>query len=177
MVGHGNEHVFPTFLKAVLNTKSNKSDSKVSSLWSNLSDELCNTFETLSDRINAQLSSHCNKKGSNQVMAESPSVSGLAQTCRTGWELHGCDTFFEHICGSFVMSQQCGKALSQWLAKIGDLIVGGQPPPLMMLVHTEHADHHQMLMCLPGVQEIERNSDVSPVCCLKTMHVNAGTPK
>jgi hypothetical protein len=45
-----------------------------------------------------------------------------------GWELRGCDTLFEYICGSFVMSQQAGKALGNWTAKIGDLIVGGQPP-------------------------------------------------
>jgi len=75
MAGCHNEHVFSTFSKAALKTKSNKSDGKVFSLWSNLFDELRNTFETLSDRINEKLSSHCNKKGSNQVMAESPSVS------------------------------------------------------------------------------------------------------
>ena len=47
-------------------------------------DELRNTFEPLSDCINEKLSSHCNKKGSNQVMADSPSVSGLAQIFCTG---------------------------------------------------------------------------------------------
>lgn len=128
MVGCGNEYVFPTFSNAALKTKSGKSDSQVSTLWANLFDEVRNTFETLGDRINEKLSSHCNKKGSNQVMAETNSVSGLAQIFRTGWELRGCDTLFEYICGSFVMSQQCGKAVSKWTAKIGDLIIGGQPP-------------------------------------------------
>jgi hypothetical protein len=128
MVGCGNEYVFPSFSEAALKTKSSKSDSKVSSLWTNLKDELRNTFESLSDRINEKLSSHCNKKGSNQVMADSPSVSGLAQIFRTGWELRGCDTLFEYICGSFVMSQQAGKAVSKWTARIGDITVGGQPP-------------------------------------------------
>jgi hypothetical protein len=128
MVGCGNEYVFPSFSEAALKTKSNKSDSKVSSLWTDLFDKLRNTFETLSDRINEKLSSHCNKKGSNQVMADSPLVSGLAQIFRTGWELRGCDTLFEYICGSSVMSQQAGKAVSKWTAKIGDIIVGGQPP-------------------------------------------------
>ena len=52
MVGCSNEYIFPTFSKAALKMKSNKSDSKVSSLWSNLFNELRNTFETLSDRIN-----------------------------------------------------------------------------------------------------------------------------
>jgi hypothetical protein len=128
MVGCGKEYIFPTFSEAALKTTSNKSDSKVSSLWTNLFKDLRNTFETLSDRINEKLSSHCNKKGSNQVMADSPSVSGLAQIFRTGWELRGCDTLFEYICGSSVMSQQAGKAVSKWTAKIGDIIVGGQPP-------------------------------------------------
>ena len=61
-------------------------------------------------------------------MAELSSVSGIAQIFRTDWELRGCDTLFECICGSFVMSQQAGKTVSRWTAKIGDLTVGGQPP-------------------------------------------------
>ena len=61
-------------------------------------------------------------------MAESPLCSGLAQIFHTGWELRGCDTLFEYICGSMVMCHQAGKAVSKWTANIGDLIVGGQPP-------------------------------------------------
>ena len=55
-------------------------------------------------------------------------MSGLVQIFRTGWELRGCDTLFEYMCGSFVMQQQAGKAVSNWHAKIGDLTVSGQPP-------------------------------------------------
>ncbi|CAB9503235.1 expressed unknown protein [Seminavis robusta] len=128
LVGCDSPYIFPMFSREALKTTSGKSDSKVSSLWSNLFDDLRNTFEELSDRINEKLSSHCQRKGSNQVMAESPSVSGIAQIFRTGWELRGCDTLFEYICGSFVMSQHAGKTISRWTAKIGDLIVGGQPP-------------------------------------------------
>ena len=127
MTGCENKYVFPMFSDAALKTTSNKSDSKVSSLWTKLFDELNNTFAELSVHINEKLSSHCNKKGSNQVMADCPSVSGLAQIFRTGWELRGCDTLFEYICGSFVMSQQAGKAVSGWTAKVGDIILGGQP--------------------------------------------------
>ena len=128
MVGCDTEFLFPKFSLAARKTKGDKSDSKVSPLWTKMCDEIRDTFETLAVRINEKLSSHCNKKGSNQVMAESPSVSGLAQMFRTGWEVRGTDTLFEYICGSFVMSQQAGKAVSGWTAKIGDLIVGGQPP-------------------------------------------------
>lgn len=30
--------------------------------------------------------------------------------------------------GSFLLVQQAGKAASKWTSKIGDLVVGGQPP-------------------------------------------------
>ena len=61
-------------------------------------------------------------------MAESSSVPGMAQIFRSGWELHSCDTLFECMCRSFVMSQLAGKTVARWTAKIGDLTVGGQPP-------------------------------------------------
>ena len=72
MVSCCNQYVFPTFCKAALKMKSGKSDSTVSSLWTNIFDDLQNKFETLSDGINDKLSSHCSKKGCNQVMAERP---------------------------------------------------------------------------------------------------------
>ncbi|KAL7560640.1 hypothetical protein ACA910_001324 [Epithemia clementina (nom. ined.)] len=125
MVRCGSKCIFLTFSKAVLNTKSDKSDSKVSSLWSSLFHSLCNTFETLSVHINNKLSS---KKASNQVMANSPSVSGVAHIFKTCWEVRDCDTLWESICGSAVMSQQAGKCVAGWHAKVGDLTVGGQPP-------------------------------------------------
>ena len=58
MVGCGNQYIFPSFSKAALKTKSGKSDSKVSTLWSSCFDELRSTFETMSDRINEKLSCH-----------------------------------------------------------------------------------------------------------------------
>lgn len=128
MVGCGTKYIFPTFSKAALKAKSGKSGSDVSRVWTNCLDELRNTFETLSDRINEKLASHCSKKGSNQDMANSSSVLGLAQIFRTGWELRGCGTLFACMCGSFAMPRQAGKAASKWAAKIGDSIAGSQPP-------------------------------------------------
>lgn len=91
MVGFGNKYTstLPTFSKAALTTKSGKFNSEVSALWANLFDKLRNKFETLSDRINDKLTSHCNKKGSNQVMVKTPTVSGMSQIFRSGWQNRG----------------------------------------------------------------------------------------
>lgn len=124
------QYVFPTFSKAALLTKDSKSDSKVSSLWTNCFKDINEAFDSLNELMNQRLTSHCHKKGSNQEMAENPAVSGLAQIFRTGWELRGVDTLFEYISGSFVMEMQAGKAVSQWKAKIADTVVGGVPPSI-----------------------------------------------
>ena len=57
-------------------------------------------------------------------------MSGLAQTFRASWEVHGFHTIFDYIVGSTVMQHQAGKAISGWTARIGDVTVGGQPPVL-----------------------------------------------
>jgi len=78
------------------------------------------------------------------------------------------------------MSQQAGKAVSKWTAKIGDLIVGGQPP------FDDIGGHFgtpsliwKTAPCLqvPWLMVTVRNSSVSPVCHLKMMHLDAGIPK
>lgn len=125
MCGCNSKYIFPSFSKAALRTTNKKSDSTVSAAWKTCFKEISTTFEELSTLINEKLGSHCNKKGSNQVMADSLSVSGLAQIFRTGWEIRGCDTLFEYICGSFAMSKQAGKTVSGWTAKAGDTIMGG----------------------------------------------------
>ena len=82
MVGCDNKFVFPAFSREALKTAElGKSDGRVSTLWSDLFDDFQNTSK---DRINEKLSSHCNRKGSNQVMAESSLVLGMAQIFRVG---------------------------------------------------------------------------------------------
>lgn len=116
--------------KAALNTKLGRSNSEASALWTTLSDELRNMLESPVVCVNDKLGSHSHKKGWNQDMAETSAVSGLAQILRTGWELCGCNTLLECVCGSFVMSRQAGKVVAGWTSKSGDQIVGGQPPSL-----------------------------------------------
>lgn len=129
MVGCNHEFVSLTFSRAALKTKLGKSDSKVSSLWSNLFDDTINKFEALSGRVNGELTSHCNRGGSNQVVVVTPGLS-LAAAFRTGWGNHGRDTLWEHMTDSFVLSKQAGKAVAKWTVKIGDVIIGGQPVTL-----------------------------------------------
>lgn len=126
--GCNHECTLPNFSKAALKTKAGKSDSGMSGEWTKLFDELCNTFEALAHEMNEELTSHCNGSGSDQVMAESPSLTGFAQTFRTGWTVCSIHSVFDHMTGSLVLTQQAGKAASKWTAKIGDSIIGGQPP-------------------------------------------------
>jgi hypothetical protein len=127
MTGCNNSFVLPTFSSAALKTKSGKSNSQVSSLWSTLFDDIQNKFESLNTRVNSKLSSHCNRGGSNQVVVETPGLLLAAVFC-TGWANHGRDTLWENISNSFTLSSQAGKALSRWTNRIGDVIHGGQPP-------------------------------------------------
>lgn len=119
MCGCSSEYILPEFSKAALKTKDGKSDSKVSGLWTKMFDDILDAFEMLADRINKKLSSHCNKKGSNQDLAENPAVSGIAQIFRSNWEKKATDTLFEYISDSFVLQQQCGKAVSKWPTRPG----------------------------------------------------------
>jgi len=84
MTGCNNRFVLPTFSSAALKTKSGKSNSQVSPLWSKLFDDIRNKFESLNTCVNGNLTSHCNRGGSNQVVVETPGLS-LAAVFRTGW--------------------------------------------------------------------------------------------
>jgi hypothetical protein len=136
-----------------------KSDSDVSRAWTRLFDRLRNTFEVLADKINEELSSHSNRRGSNQDMVESSSLNGMAAIFRTGWSVPGMHSVFDYIFGSLKMSHQAGKALANWSTKICDVIVGGQSPTF------------------DDISTDVDTSKSSPMCCLKTMLTNAGTPK
>ena len=94
MTGCNNQFVSPTFAAVALKTKSGKSNSQVSSLWSGLFADIRNKFESLNTQVNGNLSSHCNRGGSNQVVVETPGLS-LAAAFRTGWANRGRDTLWQ----------------------------------------------------------------------------------
>jgi uncharacterized protein YdbL (DUF1318 family) len=121
--------VFPNFhKKSTKQTKDNKNDSRCASLWSDIFRRLMPLFLLVDQYFNKGLSSHHGKKASNQKMANSYVVSGLAQIFRSGWILRGIHSIMDYVIGSPVMSQQAGKAVSNWTSKIGEVVVGGLPP-------------------------------------------------
>ena len=128
MNGCDSKHILPTFAKAALTKTGGLSDSRVSSLLSNIFDRVRNKFDALNTRINKKLSSHCNKKGSNQLLVETPSVSGPAQIFHSGWENRGRDSLWDYTYGSFTLSKQSGMALAGWTKRLGDITMGGQSP-------------------------------------------------
>lgn len=128
--GCSGDFIFPNFSRASLKKKNGKSASKVSSEWNKLFKQLRDSFETLSDEINEKLTSHSHRGGSNQLMAETPTVSGIAQCYRSGWSVNNIHSVFDYVFGSLVLNHQAGKAVAGWRAKIGDVVVGGQPPTM-----------------------------------------------
>lgn len=131
VMGDDESFLFPDFAhKASQTNADDKSDSKVSQLWSAYFKDLYMAFVEIQHLINKNLTSHCNKKGINQMMAENPNVSGLAQIFKSGWEVRGFHSIFDYVVGSQVMLHQAGKAVSGWSSKIGDSVVGGIPPTL-----------------------------------------------
>lgn len=126
--GCNHEYVLPTFSKMALHTKdTGESDSGVSKEWTKRFNELRAKFDTLADEINEQLGSHSNRRGSNQAMTESSSLSGYAPIFRSGMRSKSIHTIFDYIFGSTELLRQAGKTLSMWVMKLGDTIMGGQP--------------------------------------------------
>lgn len=131
MIPDDDSLIFPNFGEKAMQTNSDdKSDSKVSSLWSYYFRELYQAFKDLEAVLNQKLTSHCNKKGANQLMGEDINVSGLAQIFKSGWEVRGFHSVFDYVVGTIVMLKQAAKAVSGWTAKIGETVMGGIPPSL-----------------------------------------------
>jgi hypothetical protein len=97
MTGCNDRFVLPTFAAAAMKTKAGKSNSRVSSLWSGLFDDIRNKFELLNTRVNGNLSSHCNRGDSNQVVVETPGLSLAAVFCTGCWANRGPDTLWSRI--------------------------------------------------------------------------------
>jgi hypothetical protein len=79
-------------------------------------------------QLNAKLTSHNGKKGSNQKMAESSAISGLPQIYRSGWTVNNVHTLFDYVLGSAVGSRFVSAILTS----------SNQAPPL--LTNTKMAD-------------------------------------
>jgi len=118
--------LFPKFSREanVLNKKE-KTASRVASYWQLCFNNLYKEFKSLSETVNDNLTCYHGRKGANQKLAETSSVSGLAQIFRTGWELRGFHTIFDYVLGSKTLTDQAGKALSGWTKE-----AGGLPPVL-----------------------------------------------
>jgi hypothetical protein len=77
--GCQHEYMFPLFSEAAL-----KKTSEVSREYNKSLKQLRTSCETLADEINESLTSHSNRKGSTQLMAENPKL-GFAGIHRTGF--------------------------------------------------------------------------------------------
>jgi hypothetical protein len=125
--GCDHEYVLPQFSSAALKTKkSGKSSSDVSRQWTKFFEGIRSTFEVLADEINEELSSHSNRRGGNQSLAENPSVHGFAAIYRSGIKPKNLATIFD-LFGSLELLRQSGKGLAGWVTKNGEHVMGGQP--------------------------------------------------
>ena len=59
-------------------------------------------------------------------MAESHTAAGLPQYFRAGWK-GAANIVFKYLIESTVLSRTAGKATAKWVAKVGDIVIGGQP--------------------------------------------------
>jgi hypothetical protein len=127
--GCDHDYMLPQFSQAALKTKkSGESSSDVPRKWTNFFEGIRNTFEVLADEINEELDSHSNRRGGNQTMAETPSLSGWAAIYRSRIKPKNLATIFDYLFGSTELLRQAGKSLGGWVTKNGETVMGGQPP-------------------------------------------------
>jgi hypothetical protein len=126
--GCNHDYMLPQLSQAALKkTKSGGSCSDVSRQWTTFHEGIRNTFEVLADEINEKLGSHSNRRGGNQKMIETPSLSGWAAIYRSGLQPKNLATIFDYLFGSAELLSHAGKSLSGWTVKNGDIVMGGQP--------------------------------------------------
>jgi len=125
---HQSVFLCPTYADKAGTVSDDKFDSQVSSHWKKTFKKLLPMSALWEHSLNPDLTSHHGKKGSNQLLANTNVVSGLAQIFRTGWEVRGFHSLFDYVVGSLIMSHQAGKAVANWTCKQGDNIAGGMPP-------------------------------------------------
>jgi hypothetical protein len=123
--------LYPKFSReATIVNKDEKTASRVASFWTLCFNNLYKEFKSLSETVSDKLTCYHGRKGANQKLAETNSVSGLAQIFRTGWEPRGFHTIFDYVIGSKTLTNQAGKALSGWTSRRDNEIIGGLPPVL-----------------------------------------------
>jgi len=129
---NASQYIFPNYSqKALLEDNHGRNKSKVASLWTDHFKRLLVFMEELKQKLSSLYTSHSGKKSSSQKMAETPSVSGLAQIFRTGWEVRGFHSLFDYVVGTVTMAQQAGKALAGWTSQNGNHVPGGYAPSLL----------------------------------------------
>jgi len=131
-------YMFPKFADRALQKKNEKSDSRVAALWTLYFKGIRKTFEDLSQKINSGLSSHSDKRGSNQLMVDACASSPLVGIFRSGWEVRSVHSLFDYVLGSSKMLNESGKLVSNWTSKIGTVVIGGQPALLYDIVSDTH---------------------------------------
>jgi len=156
-------YVFPRFASRALQKTNDKKDSRVAALWTFYFKGIRKTFEDLSNQINSGLSSHSDKRGSNQLMADASCSSALAQIFRSGWEVRSVHSLFDYVLGSSKMLNESGKVVSNWTSKIGTVIIGGQPPTLLDIVSETHLVNPFVSACFGIDSESEWSDDIRKV--------------
>ena len=107
------ECLFPSFTEKASKQTNDKTNSAVAGLWTSCFKALCRQFQCLTETLNLLLSSHYGKKGSNQMMAESAVLSGMAQIFRSGWEVRSVHAVFNNVLGSALLIHRAGKGCQQ----------------------------------------------------------------
>lgn len=129
MMGEFGDFICPEFGSKSMQESEDKSDSKVSGLWVNVFKKLIPGAQTWNANLQVDLTSHHGKKGSNMIMANSPSASGLPQIFRSGWEVRGFHSLFDYVVGTAAMCYLAGKAIANWTVPgPGGIMMGGIPP-------------------------------------------------
>ena len=120
--------LFPKFSReaAIVNRK-DKTASRLAAFWTLCFSSLHKEFKSLSEAVNEKLTCYRGRKGANQKLAETSTVSGLAQIFRSGWELCGIHAIFDCVTGSKTLTNQAGKALSGWSCRCKNEIIRGCP--------------------------------------------------
>jgi len=123
--------LFPKISReATVVNKNKKTESRVASFWTLCFDNLHKEFKSLLETVSDKLTCYHGRKGVNQKMAQTNSVSGLAQVFCTGWELRGFHTLFAYVVGSETPTNPASKAPSGWTSQRDNEIIGGHPPEL-----------------------------------------------
>ena len=128
------------FKEACVVDRQKKNKARVSAFWEQCFDGVKKEFISLKELMeDKKYPSYHMRRASNQKLAETTSVSGIAQYFRTGWQSRAINTVFDYVVGTKTLTNQAGKALGGWTTRnCSDEIQGGIPPKLESI--RTHAD-------------------------------------